>query len=498
MQNIITTNPQLVEFVTAIKNEKILAVDTEFLRVNSYYPQLCLIQIASQNYAVCIDTLCGLDLDILFDKLYHQNTTLIFHSCRQDLETLYFYNKKLPKNIIDTQIIASFLGYPNQVSYANLVLDTLGVSLEKKYTRFDWSIRPLPNEATQYALDDVIYLLQLYYKFKNYEYLQWTIIDTQTLLDKNLYEIDPSNAYKKVKGIGNIGTKYQTLATNLSAYREQVAITKNKPRKWIFSDKTLFDYSMDKVKIPNNILINLPNYPNKIKKNKPPTQIEKKLTKNLQKLIIQKSLKYNLPSEIIANNKQILQFIRGKNTALTKNWRKKIMSEIKLVGAGDVPECINVVIEIPANSSPVKYELDKETNALFVDRFMSAPMFYPANYGFVPQTLADDGDPADVLVITPHPLVHNCVIKARPVGVLKMTDDGGVDAKILAVPFGKLSTEYDHIQDIDDVSALLKEQIEHFFTHYKELEKGKWVKIDGWDNAVKAKEILVESQKAYK
>jgi inorganic pyrophosphatase len=174
------------------------------------------------------------------------------------------------------------------------------------------------------------------------------------------------------------------------------------------------------------------------------------------------------------------------------------MSEIKQVSAGNVPDEVNVIIEIPANSSPVKYEFDKDTNSLTVDRFMATPMFYPANYGFVPMTLADDGDPADVLVITPYPLVHNCVIKARPVGVLKMTDDGGVDAKILAVPVVKLSPSQADINDINDVDELLKEQIEHFFTHYKDLEKGKWVKIDGWDNAAKAKEILSEAQKAYK
>ncbi len=173
------------------------------------------------------------------------------------------------------------------------------------------------------------------------------------------------------------------------------------------------------------------------------------------------------------------------------------MSEIKNIDAGNVPDEVNVIIEIPANSSPVKYEVDKDTNSLMVDRFMATPMFYPANYGFVPMTLADDGDPADVLVITPYPLVHNCVIKARPVGVLKMTDDGGVDAKILAVPTVKLSPSQAHINDIEDVSELLRNQIEHFFTHYKDLEKGKWVKIDGWDNAATAKQILVDARKAY-
>jgi inorganic pyrophosphatase len=173
-------------------------------------------------------------------------------------------------------------------------------------------------------------------------------------------------------------------------------------------------------------------------------------------------------------------------------------NSIQPISAGNLPDEINVIIEIPANSSPVKYEFDKETNSLIVDRFMSSPMFYPANYGFVPQTLSDDGDPADVLVITPYPLVHNCVITARPVGVLRMTDDGGVDAKILAVPIDKLSPSQSDIRDIDDVSQLLKDQIEHFFDNYKDLEKGKWVKLDGWGDAAEAKRELVASFEAFK
>lgn len=164
----------------------------------------------------------------------------------------------------------------------------------------------------------------------------------------------------------------------------------------------------------------------------------------------------------------------------------------------DAPNNVNVIIEIPTNASPVKYEVDKDSGALMVDRFMSSPMFYPANYGFVPHTLADDGDPIDVLVVTPEPLVHGCVIAARPVGVLIMSDEGGGDVKIIAVPAGKLSREYDHIQNYTDLPALLVEQIEHFFEHYKRLEKDKWVKIDEWADADVAKKAIMESIEAYK
>ena len=164
----------------------------------------------------------------------------------------------------------------------------------------------------------------------------------------------------------------------------------------------------------------------------------------------------------------------------------------------NLPEEINVVVEIPAHSDPIKYEVDKDTGAIFVDRFMATCMHYPTNYGYINQTLSEDGDPADVLVMTPFPLLAGCVIKCRPVGVLKMTDESGTDAKILAVPVDKLSTIYRGIKDIGDVDELTLNQIEHFFSHYKDLEPGKWVKIDGWEDAESAKAEIVSSVERYK
>ena len=167
---------------------------------------------------------------------------------------------------------------------------------------------------------------------------------------------------------------------------------------------------------------------------------------------------------------------------------------LKHVPAGDkLPEEVNVVIEIPANADPVKYEVDKETGALWVDRFMATAMFYPANYGYVNDTLSLDGDPVDVLVPTPYPLQHGSVIACRPVGVLKMTDESGEDAKVIAVPVSKLTKAYDHVQDIDDVDELLKAQIKHFFESYKALEAGKWVRVDGWAGVAAAKEEIKSS-----
>ncbi|AGH39448.1 Inorganic pyrophosphatase [Bibersteinia trehalosi USDA-ARS-USMARC-188] len=159
----------------------------------------------------------------------------------------------------------------------------------------------------------------------------------------------------------------------------------------------------------------------------------------------------------------------------------------------ELPDDIYVVIEIPANSDPIKYEVDKESGALFVDRFMATAMFYPANYGYVNHTLSLDGDPVDVLVPTPYPLQPGSVIRCRPVGVLKMEDESGVDAKVIAVPHTKLSKEYDHIQDVNDVPALLKAQIQHFFESYKALEAGKWVKVLGWEDVAAARQEILES-----
>lgn len=165
----------------------------------------------------------------------------------------------------------------------------------------------------------------------------------------------------------------------------------------------------------------------------------------------------------------------------------------KVPAGKELPDDIYVVIEIPANADPIKYEVDKESGAVFVDRFMATAMFYPANYGYINNTLSLDGDPVDVLVPTPYPLIPGAVIRCRPVGVLKMTDESGEDAKLIAVPHSKLSKEYDHIQDINDVPALLKAQIQHFFENYKALEAGKWVKVDGWEGVEAAREEIKTS-----
>lgn len=167
------------------------------------------------------------------------------------------------------------------------------------------------------------------------------------------------------------------------------------------------------------------------------------------------------------------------------------------VTPGDrAPEEVNVIIEIPAHSEPVKYEVDKSTGAMVVDRFMTTAMYYPCNYGYVPNTLSEDGDPVDVLVVTPVPLISGSVIRCRPVAMLRMTDEAGRDAKIVAVP-GKGLADYSHVNTADDLPRSLRDQIAHFFQHYKDLEANKWVKIEGWAGPEAAREEIVASIKRY-
>lgn len=174
------------------------------------------------------------------------------------------------------------------------------------------------------------------------------------------------------------------------------------------------------------------------------------------------------------------------------------MSLDRVPAGENLPDEFNVIIEIPMNADPVKYEVDEESGCVFVDRFMLTAMHYPCNYGFIPQTIADDGDPVDVLVLAPFPVQPGTVICARPIGVLQMDDEAGGDAKVLAVPVTKIYPPYRNIHTPQDLPAEETARIQHFFEHYKDLEEGKWVKIKGWEGPEAAREEIMSSSRRYR
>jgi len=162
------------------------------------------------------------------------------------------------------------------------------------------------------------------------------------------------------------------------------------------------------------------------------------------------------------------------------------------------PNDLNVIIEVPIGGEPIKYELDKASGALIVDRFLYTPMRYPGNYGFVPHTLCGDGDPLDAIIMNSRPVVPGAIVRSRPVGVLFMEDDGGMDEKLICVPHHKLTSSYDHINDIEDMNKIQLEKVKHFFCHYKDLEPNKWVKIHHIGNLAEAQKVVLESIKLAK
>lgn len=169
------------------------------------------------------------------------------------------------------------------------------------------------------------------------------------------------------------------------------------------------------------------------------------------------------------------------------------MDITKIPPGTNPPEDINVLIEVPLRSDPVKYEFEKRSGAIFVDRYLYTSMFYPANYGFIPNTLYDDGDPVDVLLVGRMPLVPGCVVPSRPIGVLELEDDGGHDEKLLAVPLSKVSSIYDNVRNYNDLQEIELQQIQHFFEHYKDLEPNKWTRVGSWLDVTEAKAIVAKS-----
>ena len=241
----IDTPDALRQFSEQISGADWIALDTEFLREKTYYPKLCLIQIATTGVVACIDPIALDDLSPLLDVIFDARITKVMHAARQDLEILFNIQGSVPVPVFDTQIAALLLGYPDQIGYGNLVKETLGVSLEKKHTRADWSLRPLSKDQIQYAADDVVYLVdayqQLLEKLNGLGRLDWLSGDFERLTSTDLYLNDPDKAWLKVKGGKRLkGTSLSVLQA-FAAWREKTAQKKNIPKGWLMRDDVLID-----------------------------------------------------------------------------------------------------------------------------------------------------------------------------------------------------------------------------------------------------------------
>jgi len=336
---LIKNNEQLEKYLNDINEESILGIDTEFRRIDSYSPELCLVQIASKNHLECIDVLSINNLEPLFDKLYDGKTLWVIHSARQDIEALYYLSNRIPNLLFDTQISASFLNYPIQVSYQVITEKLQNIFLEKKFTRFDWRKRPLPNDVLKYALDDVKYLLPNYRILKkeliNQGKLSWAEEEVHFLLNKDTYEPNYIQILKKTKGINKISHKNQEIAFKFIHWRESIAQQKNKPRKWIMSDESLIDYANGQRKLSDSQNKLFENFIRKSKlrfgpedslvAKKPLTESETLLKNQLKDKISLLSTKYAIPSELICSSKNLVKLIKGDNTlSIQSGWRSEL------------------------------------------------------------------------------------------------------------------------------------------------------------------------------
>ncbi len=243
----IDTRNALVEFCDELYNCKWVALDTEFIRDNTYYPQLCLIQLATSKELACIDPLSVKSLSPLLDILFREEITKVFHAAQQDLETFYHLFGELPKPVFDTQMAASMLGYGDQMSYAKLVRKLLGVTLDKSHSRTDWSMRPLSDDQIRYATDDVNYLRQLYPillgTLTEKGRRDWLTQDTEQLYHESSYILPSDTAWRRIRGIKHLNQRQLSVLRALAAWREDKARAQNFPRKWIISDRLLLEFA---------------------------------------------------------------------------------------------------------------------------------------------------------------------------------------------------------------------------------------------------------------
>ncbi len=353
---VITLQSDLDTFVSNIASSPWLALDTEFMRESTYYPKLCLIQISTEHTSACIDVLTLEHIEPLLDLLKQNTQRKIFHSSRQDLEVLFADFGFIPQPLFDTQIAASILGLDEQISYAELVLQTLDIELPKSQSRTDWTKRPLSSAQIEYALDDVLHLgtmhLKLVSSLEAQDRLHWHDEESDKLLSTSNYVIPPEQAWTLVKGTGKLAKKPLYHVQQLAAWRESTAITKNLPRRWILPDRAMIELSLLKDisgsavseciqneapkslrhieniaeilqnDIPNGVLDTLIE-PIDRRLSKP----QQTLVKELMTITRQRAEEINTSSSLLANRKSLVDLVLGQPSRLSSGWRKSVIGD---------------------------------------------------------------------------------------------------------------------------------------------------------------------------
>ena len=351
----INTPEQLLTLCDQLKDKPWLALDTEFLRESTYLPQFCLLQIGTPDITACIDPLAINNLDPLLDLIYSPKITKVFHSARQDLEIFYYLRGGTPAPLFDTQIAAPLLGYAEQIGYASLVAETLGVSLKKGHTRTDWSHRPLKQNQLHYAADDVIYLCRIYQSMQqrliDLGRLHWLDDEFAALSNPELYEINPDSAWKRIRATSRLRGSQLSSAQALACWREITARQENKPRGWLLKDNTLIDLArsspvdMDDLKLIRSLndssrvrygqrlleLIHEANQktPDKITtkiKTQPKSTHREALIDLLMAVVRLRAEEHSLNPSALANRKDLEQLIlHPAQSTLLQAWRKPMV-----------------------------------------------------------------------------------------------------------------------------------------------------------------------------
>lgn len=348
---IVTTKTELEELVSQLSSAPWLAIDTEFMRESSYYPKLCLIQIATEDLCTCIDVIALDDINIFMESLIDPAQTKIFHSARQDLEVLLAGHGVIPNPLFDTQIAASILGPDEQISYAELVARHLSTRLAKTESRTNWSKRPLTEAQVSYALDDVRYLgplfAQLSDELNNKGRMHWLQEECRQITDPQLYTVSPIDAWKQVKGAGNIAGTALPFVQRLAHWREEKAQQRNRPRQWILSDRGITEiaqlesHTADSIhrcleagypkslRYKNEIeeqLAGLPEYtiqPDTINNaDRRLTRQQQSLVKVLMKHIRQRAQEIGTAPSMLANRRSVENLVLGKKSKVTSGWRQ--------------------------------------------------------------------------------------------------------------------------------------------------------------------------------